>query len=100
MLDVEEESRTVVGFREKAKEDGGWVNGGFMVCRPELFGYLSPEDRCIPERVPMETLAGEGKLGIYKHNGFWQCMDTQRDRGRLEQLWASGSAPWKLWEGT
>ena len=50
------------------------------------------------ERNPLETLALEGKLGIYKHNGFWQCMDTQRDRGRLEELWAAGSAPWKVWE--
>ncbi len=89
---------TVTGFREKAKEDGGWINGGFMVMEPEAFEYLSAEEGCVLERVPLETLAKEGKLGIYKHGGFWQCMDTQRDKVRLEQLWDSGSAPWKIWE--
>lgn len=89
---------TVTGFREKAKEDGGWINGGFMVMEPEVFGYLSAEESCVLERTPLETLARDGKLGIYKHSGFWQCMDTQRDRGVLEQLWSSGSAPWRVWE--
>lgn len=98
VLDIALDEQTISGFREKAKEDGGWINGGFMVCEPTLFEYLSAEDNCILERKPMETLAREGKLGIYKHTGFWQCMDTQRDHGRLEQLWASGAAPWKTWE--
>ena len=98
VLDLDESGGTVNGFREKAKEDGGWINGGFMVMEPEVFEYLSPEEGCILERQPMETLALEGKLGIYKHPGFWQCMDTQRDRGRLEGLWQSGSAPWKIWK--
>ena len=96
VLDLDGE--TVTGFREKAKEDGGWINGGFMVMEPEVFGYLSAEERCVLERTPLETLARDGKLGIYKHSGFWQCMDTQRDRGVLEQLWSSGSAPWRVWE--
>ena len=65
---------------------------------PEVFGYLSAEERCVLERTPMATLAREGKLGIYKHSGFWQCMDTQRDRGLLEGLWAARRAPWKVWE--
>lgn len=95
VLDLE--GQTVIGFREKAKEAGGWINGGFMVMEPEVFGYLSAEENCVLERMPMETLAREGKLGIYKHGGFWQCMDTQRDRGRLEQLWGNGEAPWKVW---
>jgi glucose-1-phosphate cytidylyltransferase len=98
VLDVAEDEETVYGFREKAKEDGGWINGGFMVCEPGLFDYLNEKDPCVLEREPLETLAREGKLGIYKHHGFWQCMDTQRDRGRLEKLWASGEAPWKTWE--
>ena len=96
VLDLDGE--TVTGFREKAKEDGGWINGGFMVMEPEVFGYLSAEESCVLERTPLETLARDGKLGIYKHSGFWQCMDTQRDRGVLEQLWSSGSAPWRVWE--
>lgn len=88
----------VTGFREKAKEDGGWINGGFMVMEPEVFDYLHSEENCVLERVPLETLAQEGKLGIYKHSGFWQCMDTQRDRIKLEELWQNGEAPWMLWK--
>lgn len=65
---------------------------------PEVFRYLSREESCILERKPLETLAKEGKLGIYKHGGFWQCMDTQRDKGLLESLWAGERAPWKIWE--
>lgn len=98
VLDLDENSDTVVGFREKAKEDGGWINGGFMVAQPELFDYLSSQEACVLERTPLETLAEEGKLGIYKHHGFWQCMDTQRDKGQLEALWQKGGAPWMIWE--
>ena len=97
VLDLDEATNTVVGFREKAKEDGGWINGGFMVIEPGIFRYLSADEGCILEREPMETLAVEGKLGIYKHKEFWQCMDTQRDRGLLERLWADGQAPWNIW---
>ena len=97
VLDLDEEHDTVIGFREKAKEDGGWINGGYMVMEPEVFRYLSSDEGCILEREPMETLAAEGKLGIYKHNDFWQCMDTQRDRSLLERLWADSRAPWKVW---
>lgn len=97
VLDLDETNNTIVGFREKAKEDGGWINGGFMVMQPEVFDYLSEQESCILERTPLETLAREGKLGIYKHHDFWQCMDTQRDRGCLETLWASQHAPWMIW---
>lgn len=97
VLDLDEDSDTVVGFREKAKEDGGWINGGFMIAQPELFDYLSSEETCVLERTPLETLAEEGKLGIYKHHNFWQCMDTQRDKHCLEEWWAAGKAPWKKW---
>ena len=99
VLDIDEEGSTVVGFREKDREDGGWVNGGFMAAQPELFRYLSADEACVLEREPMEALAAEGRLGVYKHKGFWQCMDTQRDKGRLEALWNGGDAPWKIWEG-
>ena len=97
VLDLDKGGQTVTGFREKAKEDGGWINGGFMVLEPGVFDYLSAEESCILERTPMETLARDGKLGIYKHGGFWQCMDTQRDRFKLEELWESGKAPWLVW---
>lgn len=97
VLDVAEDSDTVVGFREKAKEDGGWINGGFMVAQPDLFDYLSVYESCILERTPLETLAHEGRLGIHKHFDFWQCMDTQRDKFYLEQMWATDKAPWKIW---
>lgn len=97
VLDLDESQSTVTGFREKAREDGGWINGGFMVMEPEVFRYLSAEEGCVLEREPMEILAAEGKLGVYKHEGFWQCMDTQRDKDRLEVLWNGGHAPWKVW---
>ena len=97
VLDLDETGSAITGFREKAKEDGGWINGGFMVMEPGVFDYLSAEESCILERTPMETLARDGKLGIYKHGGFWQCMDTQRDRFKLEELWESGKAPWLVW---
>lgn len=98
VLDIDEKGSTVVGFREKDREDGGWVNGGFMAAQPELFRYLTSDEGCVLEREPMEALAAEGRLGVYKHEGFWQCMDTQRDKGRLEALWNAGDAPWKVWE--
>ena len=99
VLDLDETGVSISGFREKAKEDSGWINGGFMVMEPQIFHYLDGQDNCVLERTPLETLAREKKLGIYKHNGFWQCMDTQRDRGRLESLWSQGNAPWKMWGG-
>lgn len=94
---LELEDQTVVGFREKATTDGGWINGGFMVAEPDLFNYLSAEEECVLERAPMEALACEGKLGVYKHLGFWQCMDTQRDKIWLEERWKNGNAPWYVW---
>ena len=96
VLDLDEEKNTIIGFREKAKEDGGWINGGFMVAQPELFDYLSDDELCVLERTPLETLAREGKLGICKDYDFWQCMDTQRDKALLEQIWSRGNAPWLL----
>ena len=83
-------------FAEKRKEDGGWINGGFMVINPEVFDLIEG-DSTVFERYPLETLAKTGELVAYKHNGFWQCMDTQRDKQLLEDLWAKGEAPWKVW---
>ena len=97
VLDIDETGGKVIGFREKDKEDGGWINGGFMVMEPQIFKYLSSDDNCVLERAPLQTLAKEKKLGIYKHYGYWQCMDTQRDKSFLEERWSTGNAPWKVW---
>lgn len=95
MLDIDETER-INCFKEKSKEDGGWINGGFMVLNPEIMNYIDA-DECIFERYPLETVAAEGQLKAYKHDGFWQCMDTLRDKEFLEKLWISGKAPWKVW---
>ena len=97
VLDIDGSEETVIGFREKAQEEGGWINAGFMVMEPEVFAYLE-DDKTILERTPLERLSGEGKLGVFKHYGFWQCMDTQRDRSLLESLWNQGRAAWKTWD--
>lgn len=94
VLDIDDGN--VTAFREKSAEDGGWINAGFMIAEPDLFNYLD-DDRTALEKAPLERLSGEGKLGVYKHHKYWQCMDTQRDKGALESLWNSGSAPWKVW---
>ena len=94
---LDDEIDMVTGFSEKPVGNGGWINGGFMVMEPAVFDYLSEQEGCVLERTPLETLAKEGKLGVYKHTGFWQCMDTQRDKGALEARWNNGDAPWKVW---
>lgn len=86
----------VIGFQEKPEGDGGWINGGFFVCSPKVGEYIEG-DSTVWEREPLERLAAEGQLGVYFHDGFWQPMDTLRDRRHLEDLWASGEAPWKVW---
>lgn len=83
-------------FREKSKNDTGWINGGFMVLEPQVLNYI-PDDSMPFEREPLEKLANEGQLVNYKHFGFWQCMDTLRDKQKLEELWETGKAPWKVW---
>jgi glucose-1-phosphate cytidylyltransferase len=97
VLKINDRDASVAGFQEKAKEDGGWINAGFMVVEPEVFGYIDGDDTAL-ERTPLERLSAEGKLGVYKHYGFWQCMDTQRDKALLEDYWQTGKAPWKIWE--
>jgi len=86
----------VTGFQEKPLGDGGWINGGFFVLSPKVGTYISG-DAIIWEREPMENLATDGQLGVYFHHGFWQPMDTLRDKNYLEGLWNSGKAPWKIW---
>ncbi|MEG6612853.1 glucose-1-phosphate cytidylyltransferase [Pseudoclostridium thermosuccinogenes] len=94
-LDIDE-SESINNFKEKSKEDGGWINGGFMVFNPEIMNYIDG-DESVLEGYPFETLACEGQLKAYKHTGFWQCMDTMRDKQLLEKLWESNKAPWKVW---
>ena len=96
VLDIDGE-QTVRRFAEKAREDGGWINGGFMVLEPKIFSYIEG-DKTFLEKEPLEKLAHDGELAAYRLEGFWKCMDTMRDRGMLEQLWETGQAPWKRWE--
>ena len=86
----------VTGFREKVTGDNQWINGGFFVLSPEVLDHIAG-DHTSWEREPMETLARTGQLNAYKHNGFWQPMDTLREKRQLEELWATGNAPWKIW---
>jgi len=86
----------VRGFREKPPGDGGWINGGFFVLSPRVLEHIAG-DGTLWEREPMERLAADNQLGAYKHDGFWRPMDTLRDKTALEDLWASGKAPWKVW---
>jgi len=83
-------------FREKSNSDVGWINAGFMVLNSEIFNYLDG-DHTVLEKEPMEKIAADGQLMAYKHNGFWKCMDTQRDKLQLENLWDSNKAPWRIW---
>ena len=96
VLDIDD-SQTVRQFSEKAKEDGGWINAGFMVLEPEAFSYIEG-DQTYFEKEPLENMAKDGNLAAYRHEGFWKCMDTMRDKGMLDELWNKGNAPWKRWE--
>jgi glucose-1-phosphate cytidylyltransferase len=87
----------VEGFQEKPVGDGAWINGGFFVLSPEVLKLID-SDATVWEREPMERLASSGELAAYKHPGFWQPMDTLREKNQLESLWESGRAPWKVWE--
>jgi glucose-1-phosphate cytidylyltransferase len=86
----------VRSFDEKPRGDGAWLNGGYFVLSPEVGRYLE-DDRTTWEQGPLRTLTSEGQLASFRHDGFWQAMDTLRDRNQLEQLWQSGHAPWRVW---
>lgn len=94
ILDVE--GGVIKSFREKDDIDGALINGGYMMFNPEIFNYLE-NDSTVLEQEPMRRLASEGQLMGFKHEGFWQCMDTQREKQKLEELWTTGNAPWKRW---
>ena len=93
---IEIEGDAIVEFSEKPQVGEGWINGAFFVCEPEVFNYIDGDDTQW-EREPLEQLAKDGELMAYRHHGFWQCMDTIRDKKLLEHLWESGAAPWKVW---
>ncbi len=91
------DNNEVTAFREKSDIDSGWINAGFMVLDPKILDFVK-DDTIMFENEPMEKLASDGQLMCYKHNGFWQCMDTLRDKEKLESLWDNNKAPWKVWE--
>ena len=95
VLEVEENGM-ITAFREKEERDASLINGGYMVFNKEIFDYLD-SDETILEKGPLGRLSSEGQLMGFNHGGFWQCMDTQREKNKLEELWASGKAPWKKW---
>ena len=95
VLDINDKGQ-IQAFREKNDSDGSMINIGFMICNPEFIDYIEGDDTVL-EKAPLETAARNGELMAYKHEGFWQCMDTMRDKIKLEELWESGRAPWKVW---
>lgn len=90
------EGRAVTGFKEKPQGDGGWINGGFFVLSPKVIDHIEG-DATIWEKEPLEKLANSRELSAYLHHGFWQPMDTLRDKNHLEELWSAQKAPWKVW---
>jgi glucose-1-phosphate cytidylyltransferase len=95
VLDIGSDGQ-IRSFREKSDGDGNVINGGFMVMEPRVLDYID-DDSTVLERTPFERLAAESQLMAYRHDGFWQCMDTQRDKEKLEDLWTGGQAPWRIW---
>jgi glucose-1-phosphate cytidylyltransferase len=93
---LEEEQTKISSFREKPEGDGAWVNSGFFVLEPVVIDFIA-DDSTAWEQEPLQKLAHMGQLSAYKHAGFWQPMDTLRDKHLLEELWNSGNAPWKVW---
>lgn len=92
-----DDNNNITSFREKPQGDGGWINGGFFVLEPEIFNYIESGDKTIWEKEPLEKLSYNKELVAYQHKGFWQCMDTMRQKIELEQLWDSEEPPWKVW---
>lgn len=96
VLTLEAEQEKISSFMEKPEGDGGWINGGYFVLEPAVMEYIDG-DLTVWEREPLTRLAHDGKLAAYKHRGYWQNMDTLRDKAVLEQQWSSGKPPWKIW---
>ena len=96
VLDIDD-NNMITSFREKSDSDGSRINAGFMVCEPCVFDYIDG-DKTTFERQPLEKLASENEIAAYKFDGYWQCMDTLRDKMKLEELWTTDKAPWKVWK--
>lgn len=92
------EDGTITCFKEKPKGDGSWINGGFMVCEPEIFDYIPEGEDIIWEQEPLKNMVRDNKLGTYRHEGFWKPMDTLKDKNDLNEIWAQNKAPWKVWK--
>jgi len=92
-----DESKSVLGFNEKPQAEGGYINGGYMVCNRRIFQYLPDDPGVIFEENPMRRLAAEGQMGAFRHEGFWQPVDTVQELALLNSLWEKGNAPWKAW---
>ena len=97
VLDIDSDDDTIRAFREKSDNDGSRINAGYMVLEPKIFDFIEG-DSTVFEQEPLEKTAELGELVAYKHNGYWQCMDTKREMEKLEELWDSDQAPWKSWE--
>ena len=97
VLDIDKDTKDIKAFREKSQADGSRISAGYMVLEPEVFDYIDG-DQTVFEKEPLERLVADGQLNAYKHNGFWQCMDTQREKEALEKMWSTGNAPWKVWK--
>lgn len=93
--ELEIQKKQVISFKEKPQLTKGWINGGYFICEPEFFDFIIG-DQTILEHDPLEKVAAIGELMAYHHDGYWQCMDTKRDRDNLEELWKSNKAPWKI----
>lgn len=97
VLEIDKMDKSIHSFREKSQNDGARINAGYMVLEPQIFDYIEG-DSTVFEKDPLEKVASIGELKAYKHNGFWKCMDTQREKQQLEEMVASGNAPWMAWE--
>ena len=93
---LDRNQQKISAFQEKPKGDGAWINGGFFVLEPSVLNYIA-DDATVWEREPLENLSNDGQLAAYRHHGFWQPMDTLRDKMVLEELWQSGKPPWRVW---
>lgn len=91
------EDSSVHSFMEKPKGDGSWINGGYFVCEPQVFDYIKDGDSTIWEKAPMESIAKDGQMNAFKHDGFWRPMDTLKDKHDLNDMWTENKAPWKIW---